>query len=70
MVKPSKKLILKTLDNPLIDLVRGSGYWYFVYDDPANNIFETHSVYCCYLLDLSLKSWVEEGQSLIDQIKK
>ena len=44
-----------------LELVRGEGYHYFIYDVPAENIFDTESVYVCYTNTFTAKQWVEEA---------
>jgi outer membrane protein assembly factor BamE (lipoprotein component of BamABCDE complex) len=56
--------ILKKIGCPMLDLVNGKGYWYFVYDDVENNIWETESVYTMYLNSLSVEQWVNIGKDL------
>jgi len=48
-----------------LKLVKGEGYWYFIYDDPANNQYATHAVYVMYLKDLPYDQWVEEGKEFL-----
>lgn len=44
-----------------LELVRGEGYFYFVFDDGGKN-YETLSVMVYRLNDLPLARWVEEGK--------
>lgn len=48
-------------------LVNGSGYWYFMYDDPENNIYETQSVYVMRLKHLALDKWVSIGDKFVSE---
>lgn len=64
----TRKQVLKQIDCPKLELVKGDGYWYFVYDDVANNVYETRSVYTMYLNDMTLVQWVEEGSGLVNDI--
>lgn len=58
------RTILKQIgDAGLVELVNGNGYWYFVFDLPEQNAYETHSVYTTRLTDLSLDAWVAEGKA-------
>lgn len=57
--------ILKKINCPYLELVKGDGYWYFVYDEPAREVYETRSVYTMYLNDMTLEQWVEEGKALV-----
>lgn len=43
-----------------VELVKGSGYLYFVFDDGKR--FDTLSVMVPRLNDLSLAQWVDEGK--------
>lgn len=61
--------IIRKIGCPCLSLFRGDGYWYFVYDDPAQNVYETHSVYTQFLHDLTLDEWIKEGLSLVDLFK-
>jgi hypothetical protein len=44
-----------------LELVRGEGYHYFIYDIPAENVFDTESVYVCYTNTYTAKEWVKEA---------
>lgn len=44
---------------PHVELVRGEGYHYYVYDDGLR--FETESVMCPYLSHQSAEMWIEDG---------
>ena len=61
--------ILKKIGSAPLNLFRGRGYWYFVYDDVETGIYETSSVYTMYLKDMSVEQWVEEGLQLVNSIK-
>lgn len=58
--------ILRRIDCPHLSLLKGDGYWYFVYDIPSLNIFETKSVYTMRLNDLTLDMWVADGKELVE----
>lgn len=60
----STKRILDKVGCPFLSLYKGVGYWYFVYDAPATNVFETKSVYTPRLNDLTLDMWVADGKEL------
>lgn len=62
--------ILKELGNPLLDLqrVKGHAYHIFVYDDPENNIFETHSVMVPFLNRMNHDQWVADGKHFLNKI--
>lgn len=49
-----------------LELVRGAGYQYFVFDDA--NHFETASVCVCYLNQLTVAQWVEEARAAMLEI--
>jgi hypothetical protein len=49
-----------------LELVRGSGYQYFIFDDA--NHFETKSVCVCYLNQLTVEQWVEAARSAMFEI--
>lgn len=64
------KTVLKALGSDKLALYDGGDYFYFTYDDPARNIFETHSVYgVCRLNDMSLDQWISEGKTLLTKIE-
>lgn len=50
--------------------LNGNGYWYLIYDDPEQNIFETHSVYVNRMSELTLEQWIEEGRALLAKVKE
>jgi len=63
--------IIKALGSDKLTLYKGSGYFYFTYDDPANNVYETHSVDAvCRLTDLTLDQWISEGKTLLNKIQE
>jgi hypothetical protein len=66
---------LKTaLPRSEIELVKGDGYWYFIYsavnDFGTVVLHETHSVPVMYLCDMTKPSWINEGQRFIDRIEE
>lgn len=67
----SSKAIIKKIGNANLELVRGvgHGYWYFVYDDAANNVYETESVYVPRLNDMPLERWVEAGKIFVVKVE-
>ena len=67
----SSKRILKMIgcDKLSLEYASGDYYWYFIYDDPANEIFETQSVYVMRLNSMSLERWVEDGKSFVKKIE-
>jgi hypothetical protein len=65
----STSVILKKIGNPNLALYKGTGYWYFVYDDlDANSIYENQIVYVKYLSNMSVEQWVEEGKCLVNSV--
>lgn len=54
--------ILKRVGDPALKLYREkSGYWYFAFDVPEQNTFETESVMVSQLSDMSEDVWVNIG---------
>jgi len=53
-----------------MELRKGEGYWYFIYDDVANNIYEDRSVYVYRFYDLSAERWLEIGRGFGNEIKE
>ena len=45
-----------------VELVRGDGYHYFVYDNEERGVFETYSVYVPYTSIYTVPRWVEEAE--------
>lgn len=60
------RLINKRLKGK-VELVRGDGYHYFIFDRPEQNVYETHSVYTCYTNHMSDDRWVTEGESFFER---
>lgn len=58
--------IIGAIGNPHLQLYRGDGYFYFVYDDGKDR-WEDHSVYVYRLNHLSYDKWIAEG---LDFLKK
>lgn len=69
MTTINTRKILATIKCEHLALCKGDGYWYFIYDRPSLNIFETHSIYTVRLNDLPLETWVEEGHSFAQSIE-
>lgn len=65
----SVRKIIKEIGNPYINLYKDVGYWYFVYDDPANNLFETRSIMTPYLKNMSVEKWVEIGKDFVYEME-
>lgn len=67
------KSVVKAIDIPetaTLELVKGEGYWYFVFDDIPNNVYETESVYVTKLNHLDLERWIEIGKAFVAKIKE
>ena len=58
------------LRNPYINLYKGKGYWYFVYDDPVHCIYRERIVYVNRLNDLTFEQWCESAEELIFDVKE
>lgn len=52
-----------------LSLEIGNGYCYFVFDDPARNVFETHSVYTARLNHLPLSAWLAEREAFLSHVR-
>lgn len=66
------KTVVKNISIPstaTLELVKGEGYWYFVYDDVINNKYDTHSEYVFYLNSLDLDNWVDIGTKFVERMK-
>lgn len=63
------KQILSKLASKRLNLHRGNGYQYFVYDDPAHNIYKERTINVNRLNDLSLDQWVQEGRDFLDHVE-
>ena len=61
------KKILKSIGNEHLDLQRGRGYFYFVFDDGVR--FETRSVTTNSLSALPLSMWLFEARVLLDSLE-
>lgn len=59
--------VLHAVGNEHLDLVRGKGYWYFVYDDGVK--FKTHSVWVVLLRQLSVNAWADEGREFVTRME-
>jgi hypothetical protein len=68
----TKKFQLKTINkeflNDSLELVKGSDYFYFVYDNPERDIYETKSVYVSNLNHMTKEEWIKEGKEFILEI--
>lgn len=62
------RTILAKLKDKRVQLYRGPGYWYFVFDAiEAHSVYETLSVYTMRLNDMPLEQWVAYGRQCIAQ---
>lgn len=52
-----------------LELERGEGYHYFIYDRPDLNIYETESVYVPYTSIYTVAEWVREAQDALATIE-
>lgn len=43
-----------------VELVKGDGYFYLVYDAPP--VYETEMVFTCYLSDYTKAEWLDMGR--------
>jgi hypothetical protein len=67
------KKIIKAIGHPHLNLYRGEGYQYFVYDNGKSDnemIYGDQSVYVYRLNMCSLDWWVKEGKDFIKQIEE
>lgn len=44
-----------------LELERGAGYHYFIYDVPSKGYYETVSIYVCYTNTYTAQEWVEQA---------
>jgi hypothetical protein len=44
-----------------LEIVRGEGYHYFIYDVPARNLFETVSIYVPYTKTYTAAEWANQA---------
>ena len=65
----NSRQILKQINCHYLHLHKGEGYWYFAYDDEANNIFDTYSVPVMYLNQMRLDLWVADGLDFVKSIE-
>lgn len=62
--------VVKAIGCKHLELVAGEGYWYFVYDDVANGVYETQSVSVCRLSHMAFDQWVEDGKDFIKTVQE
>ena len=67
------KKIIKEIGHPHLNLYRGEGYQYFVYDngkDGGDMVYGDYSVYTHRINYLSLEQWVSYGNDCIKEVEK
>lgn len=71
------KQILKEIGCPHLEIVRGMGYWYFVYDTYVltnaltySGRYETRSVMLKNLNHMTLEQWVEDGKLFVKDVEE
>lgn len=64
----SAKQVTKAIGCDKLELVRGVGYWYFVFDDVPNGIYETESVMVMYLNSMTIDQWAEIGRAFVKSV--
>jgi hypothetical protein len=62
--------ILKHIGCAHLSLVKGEGYWYFIYDGVERGIFETESVYTMRLNDMTNRAWIEDGMRFVQKVEE
>jgi len=50
-----------------VELVKGEDYFYFQYNLPEQNVFETESVYVANLGQLTKDEWVRLGRQFVNE---
>ena len=53
-----------------LEIVRGEGYHYFIYDVPARNIYDSVSVYVPYTNSYTAAEWADQARWIFDDILK
>ena len=65
----TRAAILKGIACPKLDIAKGEGYVYFIYDDEPAGLFDTHSVMVPRFNELSLEAWIEEGRAFVARME-
>lgn len=52
-----------------LELERGEGYHYFIYDRPDINVYEDVSIYVPYTNIYTVAEWVREAQTAMETIE-
>lgn len=55
--------------SPHLELVKGDGYFYFVYDDGVASHYGDRSVWVFALNHLSLEQWLQEAYTSLEQLQ-
>lgn len=66
----SAKQVIKAIGNEHLELVRGNGYWYFVYDNAEKHAYDTKSIYTMYLSHTPLEQWVADGREFVEHMER
>jgi len=67
MSKATYTKILNAIDCSHVSLNKERGYFYFVYDDGEK--YGEHVIYVMHMNQMSLESWVEEANELINKVE-
>ncbi len=54
---------------PNVTMYRGKGYHYYIFDDVARNVHESHSEYVPYLYMRNSKRWIEDGIAFAEKVE-
>jgi len=69
----SVKEVVKAVGCANLNLYRGEGYWYFIYDSldgaDANGRYDSESVYTMRLNDMALDLWVDIGKNFVAKVE-
>lgn len=52
-----------------LELVRGDGYHYFIYDAPSRGIYEDVSIYVPFTKDYTAEQWAQQAVYAMDDIR-
>ncbi len=55
--------------SPHLELERGEGYHYFIFDDGGSR-YETESVMVCYLNQFTMEQWLDAGTAFLARIEE
>lgn len=65
----SAREVIKAIGNESLNLYRGEGYWYFVFDNVERALYDSESVYTMRLNDMALDRWVEIGKAFAAKVE-